>query len=138
MSLCKQTRMTSFINPTATVEIVKAGAQDVWEQLGPGMSEAVYQRALCVYLQDKGVRHAAEQSVPIMYRGMNVGTCRADVITVDIVIELKVAPALKDEHRAQLQKYLTHLPRKVGMLVNFPVRRPSDTPDIEVVDLRGD
>ena len=109
-----------------------AGISDVWDKLGHGHSETVYQAALLVYLRDAGVRCASEQVVPITYRGVSVGSVRADVVLRDTVVELKVVASLKPEHRQQLDKYMKWIPRQRGILVNFPTRL-GGSPDIVVV-----
>jgi len=99
-----------------------AGAHDVWAALGHGHTESVYQEALLVYMRDNRCRCSSEQSVQIMYRDIVVGTARADIVGMYSVIELKVAPTLTDEHRQQLDKYMKHIPKPWGLLVNFSKR----------------
>ena len=114
-----------------TTNVVIAGAKDVWTTMGPGHSETVYQKALEVYLRDAGVRCASEQVIPIMYRGVAVGSCRADIVTADLVIELKACASINDSMEQQTRKYMTALPRSHGLLVNFPQRRDATGPDFQ-------
>ena len=77
----------------------------------PHLSEAVYQRALQLELQEMGHTVVAEVVKPVMYRGMHVGTVRADLVmhnrlADDFVIELKRVPKILQGHIDQLHTYV--------------------------------
>ena len=100
---------------------LEAMARDIWQQLGPGYSEAVYHCAFEVALRSHGMYYETERIVPVYYMGQNVGHIRADLI-VDrrIVIELKSVGKLNEQYRIQTRNYLKLLNLEVGYLVNFP------------------
>ena len=77
----------------------------------PHLSEAVYQRALQLELQAAGHTVVAEVVKPVMYKGMHVGTVRADLVVHnrsadDFVIELKRVPKILQGHIDQLRTYV--------------------------------
>jgi GxxExxY protein len=100
----------------------------------PHLSEAVYQRALQIELQEQGHTVVAEVVKPVKYHGMHVGTVRADLVVHDrnadyFVLELKRAPKILQGHIDQLNTYLSLTVSEheepspaVGAVVNFGVR----------------
>ncbi len=102
-----------------TKEIIGA-AYEVHNTLGAGFFEVVYQRALLLELNLRGIK--AEQEVPIavFYKNQNIGSYRADILVNDeIVIELKAVVNLKAEHEVQLVNYLQATQKEIGLLINF-------------------
>lgn len=92
----------------------------VRRELGPGLQEVVYSRALEVELELSDIAFEREPEVPIFYRGRMVRRQRLDfVVSGSIVLEIKSVECLTGVHRAQILGYLraAHLP--VGLLVNF-------------------
>ncbi len=88
--------------------------------LGPGFLEKVYENALFLELQTRGLK--AEKQVPInvSYKGTIVGDYFADIIVENsVIIELKAVEKLTKFHEAQLINYLKATGIKVGLLVNF-------------------
>jgi GxxExxY protein len=75
--------------------------------LGAGFLEKVYQRALLHELRLRGIRAVAEVSFPVTYQGHGAGEYSADILVEDVlVIELKCAERLSNEHIAQCLNYL--------------------------------
>ena len=107
----------------------------VYETLGKGYPEAVYQRALGVELQYKFLNYDSEITMSIPYKGHVVGQVRADLIVrgdTPVVIETKATAApLKIEERWQLSRYMKILDIQLGCLVNFTQSSPSKEPQIE-------
>ena len=93
--------------------------------LGKGHVEAHYQQALCVELQDAGIRYVAEEVMPILYKGRPLGgTCNArlDVMLhsfLPFIYELKAVSKICPEHHWQLVRYMTHKGMPYGAVVNF-------------------
>jgi len=94
--------------------------------LGKGHVEAHYQQALCVELQEQGIRYVAEEVMPIMYKGRPLGgTCNArlDVMLhsfLPFIFELKSVPSrICSVHHWQLVRYMTHKDVPYGAVVNF-------------------
>lgn len=99
----------------------------VHSDLGPGLLESVYQNALCVELQEQGMRFRAEQPVDVIYRGRHVGHLYADIIVEGrVILELKSVENLAPIHSAQLITYLKATGLRTGLLINFNVRHLRD------------
>ena len=95
----------------------------VYNTLGYGFNEKVYENALDIELRKAGLKATKQQEIVIFYDGENVGDYRADIIVNDVVIvELKAARELSEEHEAQLLNYLKATTIEVGLLLNFGVK----------------
>jgi GxxExxY protein len=93
---------------------------DVYNELGYGFTENVYQRAMAYALDDRGVPRAREVPVAVYYKERLVGDFRADLIVDDrIVVECKSVPALASSHEKQILNYLAITGLQVGFLLNF-------------------
>lgn len=91
----------------------------VWEELGPGYSEAIYHNALEVLLRLNGIQYETERIIPVEFRGHVIGNLRADIILSDCIIELKSVRSLSDANRDQIRTYMRILGHSHGYLVNF-------------------
>jgi len=101
-------------------EQIIATAFQVSNELGPGFLESVYEGALFIALQERGLR--AERQVPIRvhFHGHLVGNYCADILVEgQIILELKTARALAPEHIAQTLNYLKATGKPVALLINF-------------------
>ena len=102
-----------------TGDIIGACLQ-VMSELGHGFLESVYEKALVIALQERGVKVATEVPIQVRFRGLVVGDFIADVVVEDkVLVELKAVKALAPEHQAQLINYLNATGIEVGLLVNF-------------------
>ena len=80
----------------------------------------MYQRALLRELGLRGIRATAEASFPVCYKGYSVGEYFADLLVEDVlVVELKCADRLANEHTAQCLNYLRASGLSLCLLVNF-------------------
>jgi GxxExxY protein len=101
-------------------ERVLSAIFEVSNTLGAGFLEKVYQRALMTELHLRGIRATAEASFAVTYKGHRVGDYFADLVVEDVlVVELKCAERLSNEHTAQCLNYLRASNRIVCLLVNF-------------------
>src|SRR6266545_7383293 len=101
-------------------EKVLGAVFEVSNTLGAGFLEKVYQRALLRELSLRGIRATAEASFGVTYKGHSVGEYFADLIVEDVlVVELKCAERLANEHTAQCLNYLRASGRTLCLLVNF-------------------
>jgi GxxExxY protein len=94
----------------------------VHRELGPGLLESVYQRAVSIELDSRGVSHDVERAVPILFRGELIGQYRLDLIVDDrVIVELKAVERFAPIHLAQAISYLRLTGLRVALLVNFNV-----------------
>ena len=92
----------------------------VYNTLGYGFAEKVYENALAIELRKLGLKVEQQKSITVYYEGSIVGEYVADVIATEVVmLELKAVRQLTDEHEAQLLNYLKATPIEVGLLLNF-------------------
>ena len=82
--------------------------------------ESVYENALAIELEKRGLKVARQVDVSIEYDGKEVGKHRLDLVVEDtIVVELKATKSFEDIHFAVVKSYLKAAGRKHGLLVNF-------------------
>jgi len=95
----------------------------VYNELGFGFLENVYQNALYFELQKKGLKVEAQKTIEVYYQMQLVGKYKADLIVNDVIIlELKAVDYLVEEHELQLINYLKATDKEVGLLLNFGVK----------------
>jgi GxxExxY protein len=93
---------------------------DVYNELGYGFLEKVYQNALLIELTEQGFHVEAQKQISVYYRGVEVGVYFADLVVDDLVIlELKAAECLVKQYEWQLINYLRGTEMEVGLLLNF-------------------
>jgi GxxExxY protein len=113
-----------FVEPDAELdELARAAigaAIEVHRHLGPGLDEALYERAFCVELGLRNIPFTAQVVVDVAYKGHSIGERRLDIIVGGrLVIELKAIEALGPIHKAQVRTYLKITDLKLGLLINF-------------------
>jgi len=92
----------------------------VYKELGYGFSEKVYENALVLLLSEDGLKVEQQKPITVYYHGQVVGEYIADVLVNDLVLlELKSAKNIVDQHIAQLLNYLKSTEIEVGLLLNF-------------------
>ncbi|MDR2971192.1 MAG: GxxExxY protein [Bacteroidales bacterium] len=92
----------------------------VYNTLGYGFLEKVYQNALFYELQKTGLKCSKQQKIKVYYEDIEVGDYYADIIVEDkIILELKAAECLCEEHEYQFLNYLKATDIEVGLLLNF-------------------
>ena len=102
------------------IETIKACAKEVRKYLTPGFEEKVYKNAMYLELKMNGLDVKTEVPIQVMYKGMEVGSYRADMIVEDrVIVELKAVNALTTMHDVQLVNYLTATGIDDGLLINF-------------------
>ena len=96
-------------------------AMQVYNTLGSGFLEAVYQEALEIEFQKRNIPYEREKELKITYREVELKqTYRADYVCYGkIIVELKAVHELDDVHRAQVINYLHITQCKLGILLNF-------------------
>lgn len=110
-----------LIHKELTDQIIRS-FYDVYNILGYGFLERVYQNALFLELKSRGLRVEHQKQIQVYYKKINVGEYYADLIVNDlVVIELKCASTLIEAHEKQLLNYLKSTRLEVGLLLNFGV-----------------
>ncbi len=93
---------------------------DVYNELGFGFLESVYEEAMVIALRDRGLQVEQQVAVPVWFRGQPVGTYEADlIVNQSVIIELKAVRQLAEAHVAQLMHYLRATQVEVGLVLNF-------------------
>ncbi|MGH9580633.1 MAG: GxxExxY protein [Terriglobales bacterium] len=93
---------------------------DVYNELGHGFLESVYQGAMEIALKDAGLRVDREVAIPVWFRKRDVGNFKADLLVEGcVLLELKAAQAIDRAHEAQIMNYLRATEIEVGLLLNF-------------------
>ena len=111
--------MESLLHEQTTGAIIKT-FYDVYNELGFGFLEKVYQNAMMIALRDEGFKVEAQKKIDVRFQGEIVGEYYADILVNDLIIlELKAAEALVEQHELQLVNYLKATDKKVGLLLNF-------------------
>ncbi len=93
---------------------------EVYNELGHGFIESVYENSLAIALRENGHEVLQQVDIPVWFRGTKVGDFDADLL-VDrkVILELKSARAVDPAHVAQLLNYLRATEIEVGLLLNF-------------------
>ncbi len=116
-------------------------AYEVYNQMGFGFLESVYEKCLMIELERNGLKAEVQKPIAVSYRETPVGDFVADIIVEDtVIVELKSVRALNRYHEAQLVNYLVATGKPVGLLLNFgeekvevkrKARFPLDSPETE-------
>jgi GxxExxY protein len=92
----------------------------VFNELGHGYAEKLYQRALAIALRESGLVAIEEQQIKVFFHGALIGTFSADlVVEGTILIEVKAAKQFERRYEAQILNYLKSAGGGVGLLANF-------------------
>lgn len=111
--------MTEYLYKELTSKIIKA-FYTVYNKLGYGFLEKVYENALKIELTKMGLTVERQKLIKVHYDDLEVGEYFADLLVNNLVIiELKAAETLMEEHENQLINYLKATDIEVGLLLNF-------------------
>ncbi|MBU3966794.1 MAG: GxxExxY protein [Euryarchaeota archaeon] len=91
----------------------------VYNILGYGFLEKVYENALVIELKRAGINVLQQQNIKVFYENQVVGDYFADIIADQVILEIKVAEGIREENRAQLINYLKATDKEIGLLLNF-------------------
>jgi len=95
-------------------------AYKVFNKLGFGFLESVYQKAMVIELEKSDLNVEAEKPLKVYYDSKIVGDFYVDLyINEAVVVELKSVQSLNKEHEVQLVNYLNALEKEIGLLINF-------------------
>lgn len=100
--------------------MIIGAAMEVHRTLKGGLLEPIYNEALTMELKNRGVDAESEKYLPCFYKNcLMEKSYRMDIVSGDIVIELKSVQHITPAHRAQLFNYLRLTKKKIGILINF-------------------
>ena len=110
----------SLVYPNESYAI-RGAAMRVYNVLGSGFLEAVYQEALEIELDKRHIPYEKEKELDVYYDGIRLSKKYvADFVCYDkIILELKAVKELDDSHRSQIYNYLKATGFKLGFLINF-------------------
>jgi GxxExxY protein len=113
----------ALLHEAVTQQIIGA-AFEVYNVLGYGFLERVYQRALQAELLRRGISAEVEHRITVLYKDINAGDYAADLfVDGKVVVELKVSAEYNSADEAQLLNELKATGTKVGVLINFGRRK---------------
>lgn len=117
--ICVQRIFMEAKHKDLTEKIIQA-FYTVYNTLGYGFLEKVYENALAIELPGLGLNVIQQAPIVVYYKELAVGNYDADLLVENLVIvELKATRTLAPEHEAQLLNYLKATPYEVGLLLNF-------------------
>lgn len=98
-------------------------AFEVYNNLGPGLLESVYEKAMIYELKSRGLNVSSQIPVEIKYKDVIIGTdLRLDLIVENkLIVELKSVDSLVPVHFKQIRTYMRLLNKRTGLLINFNV-----------------
>ncbi len=95
-------------------------AIEVHRNLGPGLLESIYEKAICYELSENNLSFKQQVEIPILYKGLSLGNYRLDLLIEDsIIVELKAVDRIEAVFEAQLLIYLKITNKQLGLLINF-------------------
>jgi GxxExxY protein len=103
-----------------TTDIILKSFYKVYNNLGYGFLEKVYENALLYELRNQGLDCEKQKPIKVYYEQIQVGEYYADIIVNEcIILELKTAESIAEEHEFQLINYLKATEIEIGLLLNF-------------------
>lgn len=95
----------------------------VYNKLGYGFLEKVYENAMMIELKKEGIPAVAQSPVKVLYEGEIIGEYSADILVDNkVIVEIKAEKSLAVENEAQLLNYLKATEIEVGLLLNFGLK----------------
>ena len=101
--------------------IIRGASYKVYNELGPGLLESIYEAALCYQLRKDGLHIASQVPLKVLYDGKTLPIdYRLDILVEDkVIIEIKSVEEMKDLFHKQLLTYMRIAKVRLGILVNF-------------------
>jgi len=108
-----------MLHKEITEKIIQAYYK-VYNTMGYGFLEKIYENSLAIALRKAGLKVEQQKNIKVYFEAEEVGDYYADLLVENLVIiEVKAAKALAEEHEAQLVNYLKATTIEVGLLLNF-------------------
>jgi GxxExxY protein len=101
-------------------DIILRSFYEVYNELGDGFLESVYENTLYIVLTGYGLCVERQKDISVFFRGNSIGDFKTDLIVNEkVIVELKAVRTLDPAHEAQLINYLKATNIEVGLLLNF-------------------
>ncbi len=111
--------MENLLHQELTKSIINV-YYDVYNELGYGFLEKVYQNSMYLELKNRGFKVEAQKNIKVYYKKTEVGEYFTDLLVNDLVIvELKASEVLVYQNELQLLNYLKATDKEIGLLLNF-------------------
>jgi GxxExxY protein len=95
-------------------------AIEVHKNLGPGLLESIYEKALCIELETSGIKFEKQKIINVTYKNRYIGDFKIDILVEDdVVLELKSVERHDPVFEAQILGYMKLGKYKIGLLINF-------------------
>ena len=95
-------------------------AYRVYNKMGFGFLESVYEKCLLIELRGEGLRAESEKPIVVQYDNEVVGEFKADILVEDtVILELKSVRKITQSHEVQLVNYLVATGKPIGLILNF-------------------
>lgn len=112
--------MTTKLAHSELTEKIISAYYEVYNSLGYGFLEKVYENAMAIALQRRGLAVKQQWPISVVFLGEVVGEYYADLFVDNIVVvEIKAVKTIDDAHKAQLLNYLKATKSEIGLLLNF-------------------
>ncbi len=93
---------------------------EVYNELGDGFLESVYENALDIVLKEHGLSVERQKRISVIFRDKSIGDFKTDLLVNEkVLIELKAVRSIDPSHEAQLINYLKASDIEIGLLLNF-------------------
>ena len=110
---------SNYKHSEITSVIIKE-AYYVYNYLGSGFLESIYEKALAIRLTKAGLKVSLQQPIKVYFEGEIIGDFYADIIVNDnVILELKAVENIHPKHEVQLVNYLKATEIEVGLVINF-------------------
>ncbi len=111
-----------MLHDNLTERVIKA-FYEVYNTLGYGFLEKVYENAMVLELQKGGLKVVQQAPIHVFYNGQIIGDYFADLLIEEkVIVELKSTKTISNEHIAQILNYLKATNIEVGLILNFGPR----------------
>lgn len=95
-------------------------AMEVLNEIGHGLREKTYERALCVEFEERELSYSAQHIYPVHYKDRKIDEYIPDLeVEERVILETKVVEAITDDHIGQVLNYLKITGLKAGLIMNF-------------------
>ncbi len=111
---------TDMLKHKEITDIILKGFYEVYNELGNGFLESVYENALYIVLTGYGLSVEKQKDISVFFRGDKIGDFKTDlIVNGKVIVELKAVRKIDPAHEAQLIHYLKATDIEVGLLLNF-------------------